>query len=73
MYLKSNANAAEARRELGAYFRSYNDRRPVRPWGAEVFHEARNATGGGLKETESPPEQVLVSLVGAAGLSLNST
>ena len=77
MYLKSNANAAEARRELGAYFRSYSDRRPRQALGyrtsAEVFHEARNATGDRLKETEGPPEQVLVSLVGAAGLSLNST
>ena len=47
VYLK--AYATEARRELGAYFRFYNDQRPHQALGyrtpAEVFHEARNATG----------------------------
>ena len=28
VYLKAYANASEARRELGAYFRFYNDQRP---------------------------------------------
>ena len=49
VYLKAYANATEARRELGAYFRFYNDQRPHQALGyrtpAEVFHEARNAPG----------------------------
>ena len=49
VYLKAYAYATEARRELGAYFRFYNDQRPHQALGyrtpAEVFHEARNATG----------------------------
>ena len=77
VYLKAYANATEARRELSAYFRFYNDQRPHQALGyrtpAEVFHEARNATGDRSKVTEGPPERVLVSWAGAAGLSLNST
>ena len=77
VYLKAYANASEARRELGAYFRFYNDQRPHQALGyrtpAEVFHEARNATVDRSKLTEGPPERVLASLAGAAGLSLNST
>ena len=77
VYLKAYANASEARRELGAYLRFYNDQRPHQALGyrtpAEVFHEARNATVDRSKLTEGPPERVLVSLAGAAGLSLNST
>ena len=49
VYLKAYVNAAEARRELSAYFRFYNDQRPHPAMGyrtpAEVFHEARNALG----------------------------
>ena len=45
MYLKAYANAVEARRELGAYFRFYNDQRPHQALGyrtpAEVFHGER--------------------------------
>ena len=77
VYLKAYANASEARRELGAYLRFYNDQRPHQALGyrtpAEVFHEARNATVDRSKLTEGPPERVLASLAGAAGLSLNST
>ena len=77
VYLKAYANASEARRELGAYLRFYNDQRPHQALGyrtpAEVFHEARNATVDRSKVTEGPPERVLASLAGAAGLSLNST
>ena len=66
VYLKAYANASEARRELGAYFRFYNDQRPHQALGyrtpAEVFHEARNATGDISKLTEGPPERMLVSL-----------
>ena len=77
VYLKAYANASEARRELGAYLRFYNNQRPHQALGywtpAEVFHEARNATGDRSNVTEGPPERVLVSLAGAAGLSLNPT
>ena len=33
VYLKAYASAGEARRELGAYFRSTMTRGPIRPWG----------------------------------------
>ena len=77
VYLKAYTSASEARRELGAYFRFYNNQRPHQALGyrtpAEVFHQVRNAPAEESKVTEVPPEQVLVSLAGAAGLSLNST
>ena len=42
VYLKAYVNAVEARRELGDYFRFYNDLRPHQALGyrtpAEVFH-----------------------------------
>ena len=63
-------------RELGAHFRFCNQR-PHQALGyrtpAEVFHQVRNAPAEESKVTEAPPEQVLVSSAGAAGLSLNST
>ena len=65
VYLKAYANATEARRELSSYFRFYNDQRPHQALGyrtpAEVFHEARNATGDRSKLAEGPPERMLVS------------
>ena len=65
VYLKAYANATEARRELGAYFRFYNDQRPHQALGyrtpAEVFHEARNAPGKESKGAGGSPERVLVS------------
>ena len=77
VYLKAYTSASEARRELGAYFRFYNNQRPHQALDyrtpAEVFHQVRNAPAEESKVTEAPPEQVLVSLAGAAGLSLNST
>ena len=77
VYLKAYASASEARRELGAYFRFYNNQGPHQALGyrtpAEVFHQVRNAPSEESKATAAPPEQVLVSLAGAAGLSLNST
>ena len=39
----------------------------------ETFHGARIALAEELKVTGGPPEQVLVSWAGVAGLSLNST
>ena len=78
MYLKAYANASEARRELDAYFRFYNDQRPHQALGyrtpAEVFHQV-TVVGEerAVQAKESPIDQELVSLAGAAGLSLNST
>ena len=77
VYLKAYTSASETRRGLGAYFRFYNNQRPHQALGyrtpAEVFHQVRNAPAEESKVTEVPPKQVLVSLAGAAGLSLNST
>ena len=77
VYLKAYADAREARRELGAYFPFYNDQRPHQALGyrtpAEVYHQAMNVPGAASEERRCSPEPVLVSLAGAAGLSLNST
>ena len=78
VYLKAYVNAVEARRELGAYFRFYNDQRPHQALGyrtpAEVFHqETVVGEERAVQAKKSPIDQTLVSLAGAAGLSLNST
>ena len=77
VYLKAYANASEARRELGGYLRFYNDERSHQALGyrtpAEVFHGDGNAPAEESKRWEGPPEQVLASTDGAAGLSLNFT
>ena len=78
MYLKAYANATEARMELIAYLRFYNDQRPHQALGyrtpAEVFHQVTDVgEERAVQATESPIDQTLVSLAGAAGLSLNST
>ena len=74
--LKAYANATEARREVGAYFRFYNDQRPHQALGyrtpAEVLHGAMNAPGEGSKERRNSTERVLISLPGAPRLSLDS-
>ena len=76
VYLKAYANATEARKEVGAYFRFYNDQRPHQALGyrtpAEVFHGAMDAPGEESKEGRNSTERVLVSLPGAPGLSLDS-
>ena len=78
VYLKAYVNAGEPRRELGAYFRFYNNQRPHQALGyrtpAEVFH--------GKKEVQEVGEESndrrcslgtgSVPLAGAPGLSLNS-
>ena len=76
--MKAYANASEARRELGAYLRFYNDQRPHQALGyrtpAEVFHQAADVgEEGAVQAKKSPIDQTLVSLSGAAGLSLNPT
>ena len=77
VYLKAYTSASEARRELGAYFRFYNNQRPHQALGyrtpGEVFHGAGNARAEESQVTEGQPESMLVSSAGAAGLSLNST
>ena len=70
------ANATEARREVGAYFRFYNDQKPHQALGyrtpAEVLHGAMNAPGEESKERRNSTERVLISLPGAPRLSLDS-
>ena len=78
VYLKAYANASGARRELGAYFRFYNDQRPHQALGyrrpVEVFHQVTDVgEEGAAQAKESLIDQTLVSLAGAARLSLNST
>ena len=64
VYLKAYVNAVEARRELSAYFRFYNNLGPHQALSyrtpAEVFDQARNAPGKESKITEDPPERLLV-------------
>ena len=77
VYLKAYANTTEARRELGAYFRFYNNQRPLQALGyrtpAEVFHRDRNAWSEESQVMEGPPKPRSVSSAGTAGFSLNST
>ena len=77
VYLKAYADAKEARRELGAYFRFYDDQRPHQALcyrtPAEVYHQAMNVQREAPEERRCSPEPARVSLAGAAGLSLNST
>ena len=53
VYLKAYTCASEARRELGAYFRFYNNQRPHQALGyrtpAEVFHPSQKCPGGGIE------------------------
>ena len=78
VYLKTYVNAFETRRELGAYFRFYNNLRPYQALGyrtpAEVFHEEQED-----QEVEEESNDGRCSLgtgsellAGAPGLSLNS-
>ena len=77
VYLKAYANASEARRELGAYFRFYNNQRPHQALSyrtpAEVFHGAIIAPAEESKGRRDSSQPVLLSSAEAAGLSLSST
>ena len=77
VYLKAYANAAEARKELGAYFRFYNNQRPHQALGyrtpAEVFFGHREVVGDRKSGRKGSREPVSVIDPAAAGLSLNST
>ena len=73
MYLKPYAYATEARRELSAYFRFYNDQRPhqalIYLTPAEVFHEARKSTWDKTKVTEGPRTGVGIIAMSSGALA----
>ena len=77
VYLKAYASAGETRRELGAFFRFYNDQRPHQALGyrtpGEVFSEGRAPQNEESTAGRWSPEADVVSYAGAAGPSLNST
>ena len=64
VYLKTYVNAGEARRELGAYFRFYNNQRPHQALGyrtpAEVFHGEQQVPGQESSERRCAPGPVSV-------------
>ena len=74
--LKDYANATDARKELGAYFRFYNAQRPHQALGfrtpAGVFYADSPLRNEGLKGRRCSPDPVLVSSAGATGLSFNT-
>ena len=76
VYLKAYGNATEARRELGEYFRFYNDRRPHQALGyrtpAEVFHGEQGTIVGESNGRRSSPGEGIESLAGEPEFSLNS-
>ena len=78
VYLKAYVNAVEARRELGAYFRFYNNLRPHQALGhrtpAEVFFGDPTVREAGEESIERrcSDRSALGSYAGAPGLSLSS-
>ena len=76
VYLKAYAYAAEARRELGAYFRFYNNRRPHQALSyrtpAEVFHRDQTVREEESKYGRCSDGPVSGSYAGVTGPSLNS-
>ena len=76
VYLKAYANSSQARRELGAYFRFYNDQRPHQALGyrtpAEMFHGEQAVRVEESNERRCSLGPVSVLPAGALGLSLNS-
>ena len=75
VHLKAYANASEARRELGANFRFYNNQRPHQALGhrtpAEPFHTGRRALDKESKRGKCSGVPMLVSCAGATGSSRN--
>ena len=73
VYLKAYVNAVEARRQLGANFRFYNNLRPHQALGyqtpAEVFHGEQDVRSEDSKDRRCAPGEGSESL---AGPSLNS-
>ena len=76
VYLKAYANVPEARRELGDYFRFYNDLRPHQALGyrtpAELFHGDQDVGEEESHGRRGSPGTGAVLLAGAPGPSLNS-
>ena len=76
VYLEAYVNALEARRELGAYFRFYNNLRPHQALGyrtpAEVFHGDQTVQEEQSKDRRCLDGSVLGSYAGVTGPSLNS-
>ena len=76
IYLKAYAGAAEARKELGAYFSFYNNQRPHQALGsrtpAELFFKHREAVGYRISDKGWAQEPVVSANQAAAGRSLNS-
>ena len=74
--LKAYANATEARREVGTYFRFYNNLRPHQALGcrtpAEVFHGDQTVREEESEDRRCSPGTGPALLAGAPGLSLNS-
>ena len=74
--LKAYASSGEARRELRAYFRFYNDQRPHQALEyrtpGEVFSEGRGPQNEESTVGRWSLEADVVSYAGAAGPSLNS-
>ena len=74
VHLKAYDNAAIAGRELGAYFRFYNNQRPHQALSyrtpVELFHTDQTAPQKESKERRFSIRPILVSCTGAAGSSL---
>ena len=77
VYLKAYPNATEARREVGAYFRFYNNQMPHQALGyripdpAEVFYGEQEIGEEESNRRTCSPGTGAVILAGAPGLSLN--